>query len=97
MKAEVGLSIGHIYKPPALLLHYLRTDESLQSVPALKSPANPVPRERKTNVCLHQRWLFWLFTKTGLACAPWDAQGSEDMERIKPHLVALLRLTDLPM
>lgn len=55
MKAEVGLRIGHIYKPPALLLHYLRTDESLQSVLALKSPANPVPRERKTNVCLHQR------------------------------------------
>ena len=55
MKAEVGLRIGHIYKPPALLLHYSRTDESLQSVLALQSPATPVPRERKTNGCLHQR------------------------------------------
>lgn len=87
-EGRIEVRIGHTYKPPAVLLHYLCPDEVSNRSWPCSLQATPAPREWKTNSCLHQRWLFWLFTKAGLACPPWDAQGSEDMERIEPHLVA---------
>lgn len=46
-EGRIEVRIGHTYKPPAVLLHYLCPDESLQSVLALQSPGHPRSKRKK--------------------------------------------------